>query len=82
MQGPQQALRAGAGAVRRIAVEGGGPETLRERTRLRPPRYGSAIAPGRDLLDELLEKIVGGLAKDGVGRDYDGGAAEAVRTHP
>jgi len=50
--------------------------------RLCPSRYGSAIAPGRDLLDEFLEKIVGGLAKDGVGRDDDDGTAETVGTHP
>lgn len=36
---------------------------------------------GHDLIDELLEKIVGGLAKDGVGRDDDDGAAESVGTH-
>jgi hypothetical protein len=46
-----------------------------------PPHHRSAIAPGRDLLDEFSEKIVGGLAKHDHGRDDHNGAAESIGTH-
>src|SRR5579859_3217402 len=72
--------RGAIGAVGRKGTRWG-PRTVLQRSTPCPLPRRSAIGRRRDLLDELLKKIVGGLAKDCVGRDHEGHAAKAVGTH-